>query len=188
MLVVQDWGGPIGINYAVRNRANLRGLVVMNTWAWPASNLQKIFSIAMGGWPVGYWLQTRQNYFAKSMLPAGLPSEKSHGRLEKPTPSISDPGIKKTDLDFPDKFAKPVRGSLILNPDCRILLTCLHKSFGERTITGFSTGGDGKWQRYLKKHETRPRPWPTPRRFAVEDLDWVGGPIRRVFARTAQGK
>ena len=37
VLVVQDWGGPIGMNYAVQNRPNLRGLVVMNTWAWPAS-------------------------------------------------------------------------------------------------------------------------------------------------------
>ncbi len=33
VLVVQDWGGPIGMSYAVRNRKNLRGVIVMNTWA-----------------------------------------------------------------------------------------------------------------------------------------------------------
>ncbi|WP_246309704.1 alpha/beta fold hydrolase [Paenibacillus alginolyticus] len=37
VLVVQDWGGPIGLGYAVRHRENLRGVVVMNTWAWPAT-------------------------------------------------------------------------------------------------------------------------------------------------------
>jgi haloalkane dehalogenase len=72
VLVVQDWGGPIGMSYAIQNRKNLRGLVVMNTWAWPASRLQLLFSIVMGGWPVGYLLQTRRNYFAKSMLPNGI--------------------------------------------------------------------------------------------------------------------
>jgi haloalkane dehalogenase len=72
VLVVQDWGGPIGMSYAVHNRTKLRGVVVMNTWAWPASGLQRIFSIVMGGWPVGYLLQTRRNFFAKSMLPDGI--------------------------------------------------------------------------------------------------------------------
>lgn len=62
VLVVQDWGGPIGMNYAVRDHENLRGLVVMNTWAWPASTLQRIFSLVMGGWPIGYLLQTRRTY------------------------------------------------------------------------------------------------------------------------------
>ena len=58
VLVVQDWGGPIGMSYAVENRANVRGLVVMNSWAWEASVPQKLFSLVMGGWPFGYWLQT----------------------------------------------------------------------------------------------------------------------------------
>jgi haloalkane dehalogenase len=71
VLAVQDWGGPIGMSYAVQNRKNLRGVVVMNTWAWPPSGLQLIFSLVMGGWPIGYLLQTRRNYFAKSMLPDG---------------------------------------------------------------------------------------------------------------------
>jgi haloalkane dehalogenase len=49
VLVGQDWGGPIGLRYAVRHRENLRGIVVMNTWAWPATVLpMKLFSLAMG--------------------------------------------------------------------------------------------------------------------------------------------
>ncbi|HEY4387950.1 MAG TPA: alpha/beta fold hydrolase, partial [Ktedonobacteraceae bacterium] len=73
VLVVQDWGGPIGLNYAVRHRGNLRGIVLMNTWAWPATILpMKIFSLAMGGWPLGYWLQTQRNFFASVIVPSGI--------------------------------------------------------------------------------------------------------------------
>ncbi|GHO50658.1 alpha/beta fold hydrolase [Ktedonospora formicarum] len=73
VLVVQDWGGPIGVNYAVQHRENLRGIVVMNTWAWPTTLLPvKLFSLAMGGWPLGYWLQTQRNFFAKHIVPYGI--------------------------------------------------------------------------------------------------------------------
>jgi hypothetical protein len=26
----------------------------------------------MGGWPLGYWLQTRRNFFATSIVPRGI--------------------------------------------------------------------------------------------------------------------
>jgi haloalkane dehalogenase len=35
ILVVQDWGGPIGFGYALEHLDNVRGMVIMNTWAWP---------------------------------------------------------------------------------------------------------------------------------------------------------
>ncbi len=34
-LVVQDWGGPIGLGMAVRRPSRIKNLLVMNTWAWP---------------------------------------------------------------------------------------------------------------------------------------------------------
>jgi haloalkane dehalogenase len=33
-LVVQDWGGPIGLSYALRHPDNVKRLVIMNTWLW----------------------------------------------------------------------------------------------------------------------------------------------------------
>jgi pimeloyl-ACP methyl ester carboxylesterase len=33
-LVMHDWGGPIGIAAAIARRERVRGLVIMNTWAW----------------------------------------------------------------------------------------------------------------------------------------------------------
>jgi haloalkane dehalogenase len=62
VLVVQDWGGPIGMSYAAGHKENIRGVVIMNTWAWPASVPQRLFSLVMGGWPVGYKLEDAAGY------------------------------------------------------------------------------------------------------------------------------
>ncbi len=35
-LVVHDWGGPLGLRYALRKPGNVTGLVIMNTWLWSA--------------------------------------------------------------------------------------------------------------------------------------------------------
>ncbi|MGL4609196.1 MAG: alpha/beta fold hydrolase [Trueperaceae bacterium] len=36
-LVVQDWGGPIGLGMAVQRPERIKNLLIMNTWAWNAS-------------------------------------------------------------------------------------------------------------------------------------------------------
>jgi haloalkane dehalogenase len=33
-LVVHDWGGPLGLSYALRHRANVDRLVILNSWMW----------------------------------------------------------------------------------------------------------------------------------------------------------
>ncbi|WP_396611831.1 alpha/beta fold hydrolase [Haloferax sp. S1W] len=38
VLVVHDWGGPIGLSYAIEHPENVSGLVVMNTWVWPVAD------------------------------------------------------------------------------------------------------------------------------------------------------
>lgn len=35
-LVLHDFGGPIGLNYAINHAGNVRGLVVLNSWLWSA--------------------------------------------------------------------------------------------------------------------------------------------------------
>jgi haloalkane dehalogenase len=35
ILVLQDWGGPIGLGYALERLDNVAGMLLMNTWAWP---------------------------------------------------------------------------------------------------------------------------------------------------------
>ena len=186
VLAVQDWGGPIGINYAVLNRSNLRGLVVMNTWAWPASLLQTIFSLVMGGWPFGYWLQTRKNYFAKTMLPDGIRhSERVTASFRK---AYTDPfpteESRKPTWVFPRQIhkARPwlrqieSKLSVLADLPAQIL-------WGNYDDPGFGPKEMKKWQEVLKMHETE----------TLEDAshsvqedrpDRVAAMIRRVLDRT----
>jgi haloalkane dehalogenase len=68
-LVVQDWGGPIGLSYAVTHPENVARLIIMNTWAWPVNRdwYYIAFSGFMGG-PLGRLLIRRYNFFAKSVM------------------------------------------------------------------------------------------------------------------------
>jgi len=67
VMVVQDWGGPIGLSYAVRHPEQIAGLVVMNTWAWPTDLKGKIFSSVLGG-PLGKYLCLQRNFFADKIV------------------------------------------------------------------------------------------------------------------------
>lgn len=69
-LVLHDWGGPIGLAYAVSHPDKVARIVLMNTWAWPVDrDLHFVaFSKFMGG-PVGRYLIERYNFFAQTVLP-----------------------------------------------------------------------------------------------------------------------
>lgn len=68
-LVVQDWGGPIGLWYAVHHPENVACLVIMNTWAWPVHRdpYYVAFSLLVGG-PIGRMLIRQYNVFARSIM------------------------------------------------------------------------------------------------------------------------
>jgi len=68
-LVVQDWGGPIGLSYAIREPENVARLVIMNTWLWPVDDdwYYVAFSRFMGG-AFGRFLIMRHNFFARVIM------------------------------------------------------------------------------------------------------------------------
>lgn len=50
-IMMQDWGGPIGFDVAIKNPERVKRLIIGNTWAWPLERTgQKAFSMMMGGW------------------------------------------------------------------------------------------------------------------------------------------
>ena len=190
VMVVQDWGGPIGMNYAVENKENLRGLVIMNTWAWPSSNLQKLFSLVMGGWPLGYWLQTQRNYFAKTMLPDGI-----HHK-EKVTPTLRKayvdpfptPRSRKPTWIFPRQIRKA--GSWLAKIESSLpALSEIPTQilWGKDDAPGFPLSEMERWQRYLVNHETEILD--DAGHSVQEDRpDRVSTAIRRLVERTSQRK
>jgi haloalkane dehalogenase len=70
-LVVHDFGGPIGLAYALDHPENVRSLVLFNTWMWSLADTP---SVARGarllGGPLGKLLFTRTNFDTRVLLPA----------------------------------------------------------------------------------------------------------------------
>ncbi len=71
ILMIQDWGGPIGIDIATRYPDKIAGLVIGNTWSWRPDGLLTTFSKIMGG-PLGKYLILKHNLFAGYLMKNAL--------------------------------------------------------------------------------------------------------------------
>jgi haloalkane dehalogenase len=73
IIMVQDWGGPIGLNLVQHRPEQFSGLVIGNTWAWPLQGQTRfeIFSWLMGG-PIGKWLNNAHNGVVHLFLRRGM--------------------------------------------------------------------------------------------------------------------
>lgn len=69
-LVLHDWGGPIGMSYALRHPDTVERLILMNTWAWPLDDRPfiRLFSGLLDT-PLGRTAITRWNAFARLVMP-----------------------------------------------------------------------------------------------------------------------
>ena len=64
----QDWGGPIGMSVASTAPDRVRGLVMGNTWFWPARHrLIKVFSKTFGSRPMQALIKKRNIFVTKLM-------------------------------------------------------------------------------------------------------------------------
>jgi haloalkane dehalogenase len=69
--VGQDWGGPISMAVDTARADRVRGIVLGNTWFWPAADAStKIFSKVMGSPPM-QWAILQRNFFVERLIPAG---------------------------------------------------------------------------------------------------------------------
>ena len=68
IVVGQDWGGPIGMDVASHLPDRVSGLVMGNTWYWPADDpVLRSFSALMGSPPL-QWLITHRNLFVDPLM------------------------------------------------------------------------------------------------------------------------
>ena len=72
-LIVQDWGGPIGLSYAINNPDNVRRIVVINSWMWSVidDSHHTRFSKFMGSF-FGRFLIKRFNFYVKVVMKMGI--------------------------------------------------------------------------------------------------------------------
>ena len=76
-LVVHDFGGPIGLPYAIKHPENISKVVVLNTWLWETENdkgAQKIDKILNSG--MGRYLYLNQNFSPKVLLKKAFEDKK----------------------------------------------------------------------------------------------------------------
>lgn len=68
-LVVNDWGGPIGLSYALDHPERISRLVITNTWMWSVRGdwYYQGFSGFMGS-PLGRYLIGHHNFFANNVM------------------------------------------------------------------------------------------------------------------------
>ncbi|MDX5423565.1 MAG: alpha/beta fold hydrolase [Hymenobacteraceae bacterium] len=76
-LVVHDFGGPIGLRYALRHPENVKNLVILNTWMWSLEEENRIMKISRfmsGG--IGRFLYLQLGFSARVLLPQGYHERK----------------------------------------------------------------------------------------------------------------
>ena len=71
VLVAHDWGGPIGLGALLERRERLRGLVLMNTWAWELPSFLPPFLREFRTEGLGEILALGGNLFVES-IPGGM--------------------------------------------------------------------------------------------------------------------
>ncbi len=102
ILVVQDWGGPIGFSLAVEQPERFAGIVLCNSWCWPPTPGARVFSWIMGG-PLGKYLHLRHNFFARVLVPYGIYHKEARtpGVLEAYTDPFPTPESRMGTWVFP---------------------------------------------------------------------------------------
>lgn len=72
-LLVHDWGGPIGLGYAVDHPERIHRIIALDTWMWSMveHRVGRIFSRVMGG-ALGRWGTRRLNLFVSMFLRRAL--------------------------------------------------------------------------------------------------------------------
>jgi haloalkane dehalogenase len=85
VLVVHDWGGPIGLDYAGAHPERVRGLVILNTWMWPVNDdpYYRLLG-ALAGSRLGRFLYLRLELFTRIAMPLWF------GDRSRLTPEIHD--------------------------------------------------------------------------------------------------
>lgn len=110
----QDWGGPIGMDVASRHPDRVHGLVMGNTWFWPAEDrTMKIFSKTMGSPPL-QWLIKNRNFFVTPMMRRTLNVKVSDKEFAHYTDVVPTAEMRTGIAVFPKQIldARPWMGEL----------------------------------------------------------------------------
>jgi haloalkane dehalogenase len=105
----QDWGGPISMAVAVERAERVRGVILGNTWFWPADVPTKIFSHVMSSPPM-QWAILHRNFFVERLIPAGTEHRPTDAVMTHYRAVQPDPGARKGVAKMPSELraARPL--------------------------------------------------------------------------------
>ncbi|MGA2298788.1 MAG: alpha/beta fold hydrolase [FCB group bacterium] len=80
-LVFNDWGGPIGLSYAINHTEKIKKIVILNTWLWSVKKdwYYQMFSGVMGG-PFGRFMTKNFNLFGRMVVRQAVGNYKKLGK------------------------------------------------------------------------------------------------------------
>ena len=71
-LVVHDFGGPIGLRYALRHPDNVKRIVILNSWMWSLADEKRIIQVSrFMHSSMGRFLYLQLNFSPRMLLPLG---------------------------------------------------------------------------------------------------------------------
>jgi haloalkane dehalogenase len=100
ILVVQDWGGPIGLSIATRYPDIVLGVVISSTFIGAPNWVGKIFSTVMGS-RLGQYLIYQHNLFAGKLVPILLGKKVSAATLKAYVTPFPTPASRAGTAIFP---------------------------------------------------------------------------------------
>lgn len=69
--VINDWGGPPAMSYAIKHPERVKKLVVCNTWFWPVKGIANFENFSgMAGGPIGKFFTLKFNMIGKMLSKA----------------------------------------------------------------------------------------------------------------------
>lgn len=110
----QDWGGPIGLDIASRVPGRVSGLVMGNTWFWPADDIVlRSFSLTMGSPPIQALIR-RRNFFVTTLMRRTVRAKLSDTEFAHYTDVVPTPQSRAGIAEFPRQIraAGPWLGEL----------------------------------------------------------------------------
>ena len=146
----QDWGGPIGLDIASRVPDRIKGLVMANTWFWPADDrTMKAFSKLMGSRPIQA-LITKRNFFVTVVMKRSLQTKMSPDEFAHYTDVLPTPESRRGAAVFP--IAITAARPWLTDLETRVAQTLRDKPaalvFGKKD---FALGSDATVARWRKE-------------------------------------
>jgi len=154
-MMVQDWGGPIGLGFGGRRPELVRRLIIANTFAWPLDGEPRIriFSWVMGG-PIGRLLTSTFNFVPKFFFTRGLAQRPAPEVLEMYLAPWRNPARRTAAVIAPRQlvaaspYLREVAGNLPKLADRPVLIVWGMKDFA------FREAERQRFERIFSKHKT----------------------------------